>query len=108
MYVSGTTKTLKEYFDWFVLFCSEYTSGKKVLDIACNDGTQLDSFKMNGYETYGIDPAENLYELSSKNHKVVCDYLNEDSMKKLDVKFDIITAQNVFAHNTYPQNFLRV
>ena len=108
LYVSGTTKTLREYFDWFVSFCEQYASGKKILDIACNDGTQLDSFKKNGYETYGIDPAENLYELSSKNHTVVCDYLTEDSMKELGVKFDIITAQNVFAHNTYPQDFLRV
>jgi 2-polyprenyl-3-methyl-5-hydroxy-6-metoxy-1,4-benzoquinol methylase len=108
LYVSGTTKTLREYFDWFVSFCGKYTTGKKILDIACNDGTQLNSFKKNGYETYGIDPAENLYELSSKNHKVVCDYLTEDSIKKLNTKFDIITAQNVFAHNTYPQDFLRI
>lgn len=108
LYVSGTTKTLREYFNWFVSFCGNYTSGKKILDIACNDGTQLDSFKKNGYETYGIDPAENLYSLSSKNHNVVCDYLTEDSIKKFNVKFDIITAQNVFAHNTYPQDFLRI
>lgn len=108
LYVSGTTKTLREYFNWFVSFCGNYTPGKKILDIACNDGTQLDSFKKNGYETYGIDPAENLYSLSSKNHNVVCDYLTEDSIKKFNVKFDIITAQNVFAHNTYPQDFLRI
>jgi len=108
LYVSGTTQTLKDYFDWFVTFCENYSSGDKVLDIACNDGTQLDYFKRKGYQTYGIDPAENLYKLSSKNHQVVCDYFTEDSVDKLKVKFDIITAQNVFAHNTYPQNFLRI
>lgn len=108
LYVSGTTKTLKNYFNWFVTFSSQYTKGKKVLDIACNDGTQLDFYKQKGYETYGIDPAENLYELSSKNHNVLCDYLTEDSIQKFQTKFDIIIAQNVFAHNTYPEEFLKI
>ena len=106
LYVSGTTKTLKEYFDWFVSFTSQYTKGKNVLDIACNDGTQLDSYKKCGYNTHGIDPAENLYHLSSKNHNIVCDYLTSDSINKLNTKFDVIIAQNVFAHNTYPKDFL--
>jgi len=106
LYVSGTTKTLKEYFDWFVELTEKYSSGKTVLDIACNDGTQLDSFKSKGYNTYGIDPAENLYELSSPNHNIICDYFNKESIKKFDTNFDVITAQNVFAHNTYPKEFL--
>jgi 2-polyprenyl-3-methyl-5-hydroxy-6-metoxy-1,4-benzoquinol methylase len=113
LYVSGTTKTLKQYFDEFVQLVEENipSSNKKlsVLDIACNDGTQLDSFKTFGYNTYGIDPAENLYNLSSKNHKIVCDYLSERSIKQLGSdKFDVIVAQNVFAHNTYPRQFLQI
>ena len=108
LYVSGTTTTLHDYFDWFARFTGRYTAGKKVLDIACNDGTQLDYYGVRGYETYGIDPAENLYELSSKKHTIVCDYLTKDSLQKLNTKFDIITAQNVFAHNTYPKEFLEL
>jgi 2-polyprenyl-3-methyl-5-hydroxy-6-metoxy-1,4-benzoquinol methylase len=113
LYVSGTTKTLKQYFDDFVSLVEANIKPTperlSVLDIACNDGTQLDSFKKYGYETYGIDPAENLYALSSKNHKVVCDYLSEDSIQKLGKdKFDVIIAQNVFAHNTYPKKFLEI
>jgi 2-polyprenyl-3-methyl-5-hydroxy-6-metoxy-1,4-benzoquinol methylase len=113
LYVSGTTKTLKQYFDDFVSLVAENSqptsvqSTLSVLDIACNDGSQLDSFKRYGYETYGIDPAENLHVLSSKNHKVVCDYLSEDAIQKLGKdKFNVIVAQNVFAHNTYPKDFL--
>jgi len=106
LYVSGTTKTLKDYFDWFVFFTNQYTKGKNVLDIACNDGSQLDAYKKHDYKTYGIDPAENLYPLSSKNHTIVCDYLTDESLNKLNTKFDIIIAQNVFAHNTYPKEFL--
>ena len=85
-------------------FCQKFTNGKNVLDIACNDGSQLNSFKKKKFNTYGIDPATNLYPLSSKNHLVKCDYLNQESISSFNIDFDIIIAQNVFAHNTYPQN----
>lgn len=105
LYVSGTTNTLREYFDCFVDLTAKYTDGKKVLDIACNDGTQLDYYKAKGYDTYGVDPATNLHEISSKKHNVVLDYFPSPLLT--DNKFDIITAQNVFAHNTYPLDFLK-
>ena len=111
IYVSGTTKTLRDYFDEFVNITANYFEENKklsILDIACNDGSQLNSFKNKGHETFGIDPAENLYPLSSVNHKIVCDYLTEESISKFDKKFDAITAQNVFAHNTYPKHFLEI
>ena len=106
LYVSGTTKTLHDNMKWFVDYVLETTiwgKGNSVLDIACNDGTQLNYFKEEGFKTYGVDPAENLHKLSSENHKVVCDYFNAD---KFDRQFDVITAQNVFAHNSNPKEFL--
>lgn len=106
LYVSGTSNTLRNYFKDFVLLSAKYSLGRKVLDIACNDGSQLDAYKEKGFITYGIDPAENLYELSSKNHSVVCDYLTEKSISSFNEKFDFILAQNVFAHNSYPDEFL--
>lgn len=109
LYVSGTSQTLRDYFDWFAKETLNYFSEKpaSVLDIACNDGSQLNSFKALGIDTYGVDPAENLHPLSSKNHNVVCDYFNEAYVKQVDRTYDIITAQNVFAHNDYPVEFLR-
>lgn len=113
LYVSGTTQTLRDYFDLFAHNVKiDNPDAKSVLDIACNDGSQLNSFKELGFSTYGIDPAENLLERSLKNgHKVVCDYFNTKSVKELKEKFqvnniDIITAQNVFAHNDDPYDFL--
>lgn len=112
LYVSGTTQTLRDYFDRFVKITSVYLPNLdkyNVLDIACNDGSQLDVYKKYGHNTYGIDPAENLYHLSSKNHKVICDYFTQSSIDKLDIdSFDVIIAQNVFAHNFYPDEFLKV
>jgi 2-polyprenyl-3-methyl-5-hydroxy-6-metoxy-1,4-benzoquinol methylase len=111
LYVSGTSKTLQDYFEWFAGWTKEYASiwPKNVLDIGCNDGTQLDYFKKIGFDTYGIDPAENLHETSSKNHTVYCDFFGTDITDRLveqSTKFDIIIAQNSFAHNPDPYQFL--
>jgi 2-polyprenyl-3-methyl-5-hydroxy-6-metoxy-1,4-benzoquinol methylase len=110
LYVSGTTKTLREYFEWF----ADFTIGKfdtkpnTVLEIACNDGTQLDVYKARGMKTYGVDPATNLHELSSKQHEVICDYFGPQHIEQFKNKnIDIISAQNVLAHNSYPLDFLK-
>jgi hypothetical protein len=110
LYVSGTSQTLRDYFDWFAKQTLGYFEAEPtaVLDIACNDGSQLNSFKTLGLKTYGIDPAENLHVLSSANHEVICDYFKEKYVYHYKMKnLDIITAQNVFAHNSYPLEFLQ-
>jgi SAM-dependent methyltransferase len=108
LYVSGTSKTLKNYFKMFADNIKKREPlANSILDIACNDGTQLDYFAKLGFDTYGIDPAENLYPISSaKGHNVYCDYFNKETVKKIDKTFDIILAQNVFAHNSNPLEFL--
>ena len=110
LYVSGTSQTLKEYFKWFAEFTLQHNKqSKTVLDIACNDGSQLDAYKDLGLTTYGVDPAENLHTLSSQNHTVICDYLTTKHVEYFkDKHLDIITAQNVFAHNSYPLEFLQI
>lgn len=113
LYVSGTTKTLRDYFNDFVNIVNRYVNNNtsnrlKVLEIACNDGSQLDSFKLQGYETYGIDPAKNLYEITKNKHNIICDYLSNESISKFNTKFNVIVAENVFAHNSYPIDFLNI
>jgi 2-polyprenyl-3-methyl-5-hydroxy-6-metoxy-1,4-benzoquinol methylase len=105
LYVSGTTKTYVDYMDWYAKFCIEKLGHvpSSVLDIGCNDGSQLDKFKALNVDTYGVDPAENLYETSSKNHKVTCGYFDD----KYDRSHDIITIQNAFAHNPNPLELLK-
>lgn len=112
LYVSGTSQTMREHFKWFADYATEYfniIANRKptdVLDIGCNDGSQLDCFKNNSLETFGIDPAENLYVTSSKNHNVYLGYFDQNAVLKTGRKFDIIVAQNVFAHNYDPLTFL--
>lgn len=103
LYVSGTSETYRKYLDWF----AGYTGvgpGQKVLDIGCNDGTQLDMFKKRGALTWGVDPAENLHVLSSKNHTVHLGYFG--ASYDPGVTFDIVNAQNVFAHQRDPLDVL--
>ena len=72
-YLSGTTKTYLKYMNNFYKFCIKNTSSllkRNVLDIGCNDGSQLDVFKKNKFKTYGVDPAKNIFKISSKKHKI--------------------------------------
>jgi SAM-dependent methyltransferase len=97
---------------WFANFALEYfnESPDTVLDIGCNDGTQLNYFKKLGVKTYGIDPAENLLQFSGQNHTIVCDFFNAQTaaeFAKLHGKVDCVVAQNSFAHNPNPLEYLR-
>lgn len=118
LYVSGTSKTYLEYMDWYAKFVLETLHAHnygvlgpyKVLDIGCNDGSQLDAFKKTmAFRTYGVDPAENLLSTSSgKGHTVICDFWNEDAQRKLGAKFDVISSQNAFAHIPDPLSYLKL
>ena len=111
-YVSGTSQTYLDYMWWFAKWCREYSNNYRgsVLDIGCNDGSQLDFFANLGFNTYGVDPAENLHLTStSKGHRVVCGFWNEQSIGNLDNRqFDIVVAQNSFAHNPDPLTYLKL
>lgn len=111
-YVSGTSQTYLEYMDWFARWCREYADcyHGQVLDIGCNDGSQLDAFAQIGFNTHGVDPAENLYKTSSKKgHKVVCGFWDKKSIKQLKHdKFDIVVSQNAFAHIPDPVEYLEL
>lgn len=108
LYATGTNQTIRDYCEWFANWTKEYFTGTgTVLDIGCNDGTQLDYLKQVGFDTYGIDPAENLHDRSSKNHHVVCDFFGPAAVPKLNMRdYDVIVAQNVCAHNPDPHGFL--
>jgi hypothetical protein len=111
LYVSGTAKTMHEHFKDFAAMVKKDSScphTPTVLDVGCNDGTQLDYFKEIGFTTYGVDPAANLHTESSKKHTIWCDWFNKGFIEvNGENKFDVITAQNVFAHGPNPLEFLQ-
>lgn len=107
-YVSGTSQTGLKFFEDNAKFITDYLKIKgKILDIACNDGSQLNYFKKLGWETYGVDPAENLCPIAKeKGHVIICDFWNNKVASELP-KMDVITAQNVFAHTIHIDDFLQ-
>jgi 2-polyprenyl-3-methyl-5-hydroxy-6-metoxy-1,4-benzoquinol methylase len=112
LYVSGTSKTYLDYMEWYARFTREQMKhwATSVLDIGCNDGSQLDAFKRLGMTTYGVDPAENLYPVcKEKGHNVICGFWDKETQAKFkDQKFNIITSQNAFAHIPDPLSYLKL
>lgn len=101
LYVSGTTHTFRKHCQELVSDALTRCSKKspKVLDIACNEGTLLQFFQTNGCEVQGVDPAENLRQLSKKKDiPVEVAYWDTGIAERFGKKFDIITGTNVFAH----------
>lgn len=99
-YVSGTSKTLYKYFEWLAEKITRETNGKNILEIACNDGTQLNIFKKLNWDTYGVDPAVNIVKNINNEHKIFNDFFSLNFAKTYlpNAKFDVILAQNVLAH----------
>lgn len=107
-YNSGTSKTLCEYFACLARKCILEVGKRKgvVLELACNDGSQLDEFQKLGWETYGVDPAINLVKAAQeRGHKIVCGFWGKDNINIPSP--DLIVAQNVLAHVPDPIIFLK-
>jgi len=106
LYVSGTSNTFNQYLKFFA---SPYLkeSPKKVLEIACNDGSLLKLFKDAGWSTFGVDPAINLKPLvEEKGLSVLAEYWNLETAKFLNQKFDLIIAMHVLPHVPDPVEFI--
>lgn len=109
-YNSSTSKTLRDYFKFLADKCIA-DSGKEtgvVLELACNDGSQLNSFKERGWKTFGVDPAENIGEIArAQGHTIFTAFWGTQDIENLPKDIDIIVAQNVLAHVPDPVKFLK-
>lgn len=113
LYISDTSKTLTDYFEW----TTEYIMGrmkhkpKNALEIACNSGLLLEMFQKRGVSCVGVDPAENIRELSEKrNLDVYVNYWNRETSNMIlseKGKFDLILAFHVLPHVEDPNDFVR-
>ncbi len=103
LFVSGTSKTNLKHFYEYAKECSKrfLKRKSKILDIAANDGSFLNYFDKKNVRV-GIDPAKNILPSSkSSNYFMENKFFNlQESklLKKKYGKFDLITANNVFAH----------
>jgi 2-polyprenyl-3-methyl-5-hydroxy-6-metoxy-1,4-benzoquinol methylase len=113
LYVSGTTKTLRDYFDYFVGITEKYFEKKQltVLDIACNDGTLL-SFVPENIIRVGIDPVDDSYKKESEKNSnlIIQDYFSHNVFSKSkygDLKAKVITTIAMFYDLEDPKKFVK-
>jgi SAM-dependent methyltransferase len=113
LYVSGTSKVLVNHFKSYtdkVIKKIKLNKKSSILDIACNDGTFLNFFvKKNFAKVVGVDPAKNLRRYNKeKGIDINVGYFSSSYSKRLKKRygeFDLITANNVFAHSPNLQDF---
>jgi nucleoside-diphosphate-sugar epimerase/quercetin dioxygenase-like cupin family protein/SAM-dependent methyltransferase len=72
----------------------------QIIDIGSNDGVALKAFKELGFNNIlGVEPAKNLVKIANdKGIKTIQGFLNNDLIKKINIKANLILASNVFAH----------
>ncbi|MFT3731663.1 MAG: class I SAM-dependent methyltransferase [Hyphomicrobium sp.] len=106
LYASGTSGTLKAYFEWFADTLRRASRpGARVLEIASNDGSLLGILESRGFDAIGVDPAENLNQVAAAaGRKVVTGFFPAARPEGL---FDIIVAMNVAAHTPDPSTFMQ-
>lgn len=110
-YVSGTTATLRNYFKDFAAdvltnYSGSISKGASILDIGSNDGSLLQEFKKYQCNVFGVDPAENLRQISIDGGVDLLTSFWSSKTAWSVSQYDIITALNVFAHNPNPLDFL--
>jgi SAM-dependent methyltransferase len=110
-YNSGVSQTIRDYFSWLAdeVIALAPPGASTVLELACNDGSQLDEFARRGWKTYGVDPAHNIVQTAlAKGHSVSIAFWGvKDAVDPTMPMPDVIIAQNVLAHVPDPVSFLK-
>ncbi len=104
LYLSSTSEMFQKHFE---LAAKKYIAAFKlsnkdnIMDIGSNDGIGLIPFQKRFFNNlYGVEPAKNLCKITKKlNIKTFNNYFDLKLAKKINKKFKLITASNVFAHS---------
>jgi SAM-dependent methyltransferase len=106
IYFSSTSKSFLEHCKEIAQYLVKrlnLDSDSLVLEIASNDGAQLQFFKELGIKILGIDPARNIAEVANKKGiPTIAEFFNYEFAKKMKeeqgIQADLIFGANVLAH----------
>ncbi|HEX5221732.1 MAG TPA: class I SAM-dependent methyltransferase [Verrucomicrobiae bacterium] len=86
-YRSGINQSMRDHLAGITRFAEDTVklhAGDLVVDIGCNDGTLLKSYRTGGLRILGIDPATNIVEYARKNGvQVVNDFFSADALRSV-------------------------
>lgn len=111
-YRSGINKTMTKHLADTSSLLAKKTNlikGDSVLDIASNDGTLLNSYKIKNIIKVGIDPIIKKFKKHYLNTQYkIDDFFSYEAIKRVKIKkkFKIITALSVFYDLEDPNKFL--
>lgn len=102
-YLSGVTKSLGEHFRSIAVEVDDRffknVSGKSVLDIGSNDGTQLKHFQQLGYEVLGVESSKTTAKIAQDAGVPTRNaFFNLETARDIGKKFHAINAAGVFFH----------
>lgn len=102
-WVTGTSNVAKDYCKLFVKRTEKKIQNLNyVLEIASNDGTLLNEYKIKNYNILGVDPAKNIVkDTNKKNIKTICGFFDYEMSKKIKKSYGsskLIIARNVIPH----------
>jgi len=102
-FTGGSPASIKYFRDYAEKLIKDYPKQceKLILEIASNDGTLLNNFKINNYNVQGIDPAKNVAKSANQaGIPTIIDFFNKKTAIKYfsDKKASLIIANNVVAH----------
>ena len=111
-YRSGVNQTMRDHLAGISQLAEEtikLQAGDLVVDIGCNDGTLLKSYRTKGLRLLGIDPATNIVEYARQNGvPVVNDFFSADALRSVypDEKARVITSIAMFYDLENPHKFV--
>src|SRR5262249_16412665 len=102
-YLSGVTRSLDRHFHGVAKEVDRIlggaASGKAILDIGSNDGTQPNQFQALGYEVLGVESSMTTARLANQAGVPTLNrFFNLQVARDIGRKFDAINAAGVFFH----------
>lgn len=105
VWVTGTSYVANQYRAVFAnnVIAKSLLDNPYIIEVASNDGTFLQTFKENGFDIIGIDPARNIAETAINNSiPTMIEFFSASVARKLDdilpKRPKIVIARNVIPH----------